>query len=221
MPVSIFRRHSRTCPHKAEGRAWDRCGCTYWADPRPIGPLQSLGTKDRQTAQKMARDMEVSGGAYPTRESTGDGPMKLKDAKDAFFVNLTVRNLATATVYKHKILWRQCLAFAEKNRLEFVVDLNPTMIDQFVGTWNDAALGRGRKLERFRQFFKFAVSRDWIEEDPTAGMKGPIVKSKQTPPFTPNGVPRGRIGYARRRSFCSCGIRACESSTSSGVKSNG
>jgi len=185
MEVKIFRRHVSTCSFKAKGRAHERCGCPWWADPRPQGPLKSLGTTDRAKARELAREMEDSGRASPSA-ALAAGPMTITDAKEAFFVNLTVRNLAKATVYKHEILWRQCLAFAEKSRLEFVADLNPTMIDRFVKTWNDAALARGRKLERFRQFFKFAVSRKWIEEDPTAGMKGPIVKHKQTPPFTPN-----------------------------------
>lgn len=185
MPVTIYRRHIATCPHKGKGRTFDRCGCPYWADARPIGPLQSLGTKDRSKALQMARDIELSGGANPSRESV-DGPMTITAGKEAFFVNLDVRNLSDGTKYKHKMLWRQCLAFAKKSGLEFVCDLDATAIDLFVKSWEDAALSRGKKLERFRQFFKFAVLRKWIEEDPTAGMKGPIVRQKQTPPFTPN-----------------------------------
>jgi integrase/recombinase XerC len=198
MTVTIFRRHLRTCPHfgTARGRV-DRCGCPFYADARPHGGVRSLETKDRSKALAMARDMELSGGGNPSRE-TIDGPMKIKDAKEAFFVNLTVRNLSAATKYKHDILWRQCLAFAEKNRLEFVADLDATVIDRFVKSWKDAALARGKKLERFRQFFKFAVSRKWIEDDPTAGMKGPIVKQKQTPPFTPNEMAKILVEAEKR-----------------------
>jgi hypothetical protein len=47
MEVKIFRRHTSACPHKAKGRAHESCGCPWWADPRPQGPLRSLGTTDR------------------------------------------------------------------------------------------------------------------------------------------------------------------------------
>ncbi|HXJ04510.1 MAG TPA: tyrosine-type recombinase/integrase, partial [Candidatus Acidoferrum sp.] len=174
-------------PFKAKGRAHEKCGCPIWADPRPQGPLKSLRTTDRARARELAREMEDSGRASPSAALTA-GPMTITEAKEAFFANLTVRNLSAATKYKHEILWRQCLAFAEKNRLEFVADLDATMIDRFVKSWNDKANSRGKKLERFRQFFKFAVSRKWIEEDPTEGMKGPKVRQGQTPPFTPNEI---------------------------------
>jgi site-specific recombinase XerD len=185
--VKIFRRHVSTCPFKAKGRAHERCGCPIWADPRPQGPLKSLRTTDRAKARGLAREMEDSGRGSVS-PSLAAGPMTITDAKDAFFVNLSVRNLSAATKYKHEILWRQCLEFAKKEKLELVADLDATAIDRFVKSWNDKANSRGKKLERFRQFFKFAVSRKWIEEDPTQGMKGPKVRQKQTPPFTPNEI---------------------------------
>lgn len=187
MEVKIFRRHVSTCPFKAKGRAHEKCGCPIWADPRPQGPLKSLRTTDRARARELAREMEDSGRTSPCAALSA-GPMTIADAKEAFFANLTVRNLSAATKYKHEILWRRCLEFSKKEELELVADLNATMIDRFVSTWEDKANSRGKKLERFRQFFKFAVSRKWIEDDPTEGMKGPIVKRQQTPPFTPNEI---------------------------------
>src|SRR5580704_9075782 len=185
MEVKIFRRHTSACPHKAKGRAHTKCGCPWWADPRPYGPLKSLGTPDRAKARELAREMEDSGRASPSA-ALAAGPMTITAAKEAFFVNLTVRNLSAATKYKHKILWRQFLEFAKNLKLELVIDLDATAIDRFMKSWKDKANSRGKKLERLRQFFKFAVSRKWIDEDPTEGMKGPKVRHKQTPPFTEN-----------------------------------
>jgi site-specific recombinase XerD len=187
MEVKMFRRHTSACPHKAKGRAHERCGCPWWADPRPQGPLKSLGTTDRAKARELAREMEDSGRASPSAALVA-GPMTITDAKEAFFVNLTMRNLTAATKYKHEILWRQLLEFAKNAELELVADLDATAIDRFVKSWKDKANSRGKKLERLRQFFKFAVTRKWIEEDSTEGMKGPKVRQKQTPPFTPNEI---------------------------------
>src|SRR4029077_19380843 len=166
--VGIFRRHVSTCPFKAKGRAHTKCGCPWWADPRPYGPLKSLRTTDRARARELAREMEDSGRASPSA-ALAAGPMTITDAKEAFFANLTVRNLSAATKYKHEILWRQLLEFAKNAKWELVIDLDAMAIDRFMKSWNDKANSRGKKLERLRQFFKFAVSRKWIEEDPTEG----------------------------------------------------
>src|ERR1700730_8464850 len=136
--VKIFRRHVSTCPFKAKGRAHEKCGCPYWADPRPQGPLKSLRTTDRARARELAREMEDSGRTSPCAALSA-GPMTIADAKEAFFANLTVRNLSAATKYKHEILWRRCLEFSKKEELELVADLNATMIDRFVSTWEDKA----------------------------------------------------------------------------------
>jgi site-specific recombinase XerD len=187
MEVKIFRRHTSACPHKAKGRAHARCGCPWWADPRPQGPLRSLGTTDREKARELAREMEDSGRTSPSVVLAA-GPMTITAAKESFFDNLTARNLSAATKYKHKILWRQFLEFAKNVGWELVIDLDATAIDRFMKSWKDKANSRGKKLERLRQFFKFAVSRKWIEEDPTEGMRGPKVRHKQTPPFTENEI---------------------------------
>jgi site-specific recombinase XerD len=185
--VGIFRRHVLACPFKAQGRAHKKCGCPWWADPRPNGPLKSLGTTDKEKARELAREMEDSGRTSPSA-TVAAGPMTITAAKEAFFTNLTVRNLSAATKYKHEILWRQFLEFAKNVGWELVIDLDATAIDRFMKSWKDRANSRGKKLERFRQFFKFAKSRKWIEEDPTEGLKGPKVRHKQTPPFTPNEI---------------------------------
>jgi site-specific recombinase XerD len=185
--IRIFRRHVTGCPHKAKGRAHTKCGCPWWADSRPHGPLKSLGTTDWAKARELARDMEDSGRTSPCA-ALAAGPVTITDAKEAFCANLTARNLSAATKYKHEILWRQLLEFAKSVGWELVIDLDATAIDRFMKSWKDKANSRGKKLERFRQFFKFAVSRKWIEEDPTEGMKGPKVRHKQTPPFTPNEI---------------------------------
>jgi site-specific recombinase XerD len=185
MEVKIFRRHVSSCPFRAKGRAHQRCGCPWWADPRPQNPLKSLGTPDREKARELAREMEDSGRASPS-VALAAGPMTITDAMEAFSTNLTVRNLSAATKYKHKILERQLVEFAKNEKLELVIDLDATVIDRFMKSWKDNANSRGKKLERLRQFFKFAVSRKWIEEDPTEGMKGPKARHIQTPPFTEN-----------------------------------
>ena len=199
MPVTIFRRHSRTCPHKAEGRAWDRCDCPYWADPRPIGPLQSLKTNVRSEALQMARDMELSGAKFHSKQEA-DAPITIEQAKKEFLDSLSFQDLETETVRKHKTLLTQCEFFAKGATIHYVREFDRAACARFAKTWQngikdkdgiqikktEGALARGKKLERFRQFFKFCVLRKWIEENPTTGMKSPESDDVQAEPFEAN-----------------------------------
>ena len=199
-----YRRHQKDCRHRRKGRKHRHCPCPLWVDGRMNGERihKALWITDWKKAQQIVREMEtgameLNGGVLPSRE-TVKGPITIEKANELFFANLDVRNLASETKRKHETLWSQCQAFAKEARLDFVRDLDATAIDEFVETWEDEALSRAKKLERFRQFFKFAVSRKWIEEDPTAGMRGPKVKEKQTPPFTPNEMAKILAEVERR-----------------------
>ena len=73
--VTIFRRHSKTCPGYGSGPGkgrdypFDKCDCTIWADPRPIASLQSLKTKSRAEALRLANAIELNGGAIPEKKA--------------------------------------------------------------------------------------------------------------------------------------------------------
>jgi site-specific recombinase XerD len=197
MPVTIYRRHSRICEHKAEGRAWDRCDCPYWADPRPLGPLQSLKTNVRSEALEMARDMELSGAKFHNPAKETDEPITIERAKKEFLDSLGFQNLATETVRKHKTLLTQCESFAKGAKIHYVREFDRAACARLAKTWQDGikdrdgieikktegALARGKKLERLRQFFKFCVLQKWIDENPTAGMKSPACDDVQAEPF--------------------------------------
>jgi integrase len=182
----IYRRHSNGCPYRSKGRKEiDRCGCPFWLDGEPLKQPKSLNTRDKARALEMMAEIEKG-----TRVESVCAPIEaavtLTDARTVFFANLTRREISAETKRKHETLWRQVLAFAASRKLGLVIDLDASEIDKFMETWQDGANARGKKLERLRQFFKFAVGREWIGKDPTQGMKGPKVKRKQTPPYTPN-----------------------------------
>jgi site-specific recombinase XerD len=216
MQVTIYRRHTRTCPHFGTPRGkFDRCGCPYHADPRPFGKRVKLGTKDRATALKMARDMEL--GKLPT-SAESDHPVTILEAKAEFLSSLSFGNKATETIRKHKTLMGQFESFATGEKLLYLRDVNPSAVARFAKTWEEGIkdkegieikkkegpLARGKKLERFRQFFKFCISRKWIEENPTAGMATPEVEDRESDPLEPNQVAKllteARAAIAEARS---------------------
>ena len=59
--LTIWRRHTDTCPHRAKGRDYLKCNCPLWADGYLNGKRtlrQSLGTRDMARARKKAVALE-------------------------------------------------------------------------------------------------------------------------------------------------------------------
>jgi site-specific recombinase XerD len=200
--VTIFRRHSLICPGygngPGKGRAYEKCDCPIWADARPIGKLQSLKTNVRSEALRMARDIELNGGAVAIPEKKADAPT-IEQAKTEFLASLSFKRLESSTVLKHKTLLKQMEFFAAGEKIRFVREFDTAAVIRFSQTWQngitdaagieikkpEGALACGNKLERLRQFFKFCVLRKWIEENPTAGIERPEVEDVQAEPFDP------------------------------------
>ena len=59
--LTIYRRHLKSCEHRAEGRAYRRCHCPIWADgfigDRDI--RQSLELRDWQKANETIQEWEA------------------------------------------------------------------------------------------------------------------------------------------------------------------
>ena len=75
--LTIWRRHTATCPHRAKGRDYLKCNCPIWADGYVSGKRtlrQSLKTRDMARARKRAAELE-----NPEIQ-----PRTLKDAIAAF-----------------------------------------------------------------------------------------------------------------------------------------
>ena len=59
--LTIWRRHTESCPHRAKGRDYLKCNCPLWADGYLGGKRvlrQSLGTRDMARARKKAVALE-------------------------------------------------------------------------------------------------------------------------------------------------------------------
>jgi hypothetical protein len=59
--LTIWRRHTNSCPHRTRGRNVLKCNCPLWADGYIDGKRtlrQSLGTRDMARARKKAVALE-------------------------------------------------------------------------------------------------------------------------------------------------------------------
>jgi hypothetical protein len=127
--VTIFRRHLGACPHRAEGRAYDKCRCPIHADARPMGTLVGLRTSDRKIALQLAREMELTDVTAKTRLRT-----EIAEARNLFLETLKFRNLAKSTQRSYQTFWRQLCVWAKGEGLRFVDEIDAAAAARFAMT---------------------------------------------------------------------------------------
>lgn len=185
--LTIYRRHTKDCQHKEEGRGYRRCHCPVWADGF-IGRTEirkSLGVNDWNKALEIINLWQTEKAVLPATEN---GPVTIAGATSEFETDAIARGLQERTVYKYRVLFRHLKAFAETKGITYLKQLDVPALRQFRVSWEDQNLAALKKLERLRQFFRFAVSNGWLESNPTTDLKNPKVTMRPTLPFTPEEV---------------------------------
>jgi integrase len=184
----IYRRHAARCPHRAEGRRHWSCHCPIWFDAAVSGRRthKSTGLTDWKEAQVLAQkwlegDFTQQQPVHPIPKQE---PISIEAAWEKFLASLRTRNLSAVTNYKYDLLKRRMLEFSRSRGLQFLCDFDLETLEDFQAEWREGPLSRLKKLERLKAFFRAAVERKWIEQNPTVHLRGPNVKPRPTLPFT-------------------------------------
>src|SRR6476661_7722184 len=150
--LTIYRRHTRDCQHKSEGRAYRRCKCPVWADgfAGKTEVRKSLGTADWNKALEIINQWQTEKAVLP---ETDNGPVTIAWATSEFEADAIARGLQERTVYKYKILFRQLKAFAEAHGVAYLKQVDISMLRQFRASWKDQNMAALNKLVRLRKFF--------------------------------------------------------------------
>src|SRR5882724_12879780 len=157
--LSIFRRHLRKCPHRAEGRKYRRCHCPIWVDGH-LGEAEirkALNTLDWQEAHTIVREWEADA-ILPTPASSS-ASITLDRGWERFLADMEARNLQPATVRKYRLLQKQMQQFGCQMGIRFLSQFDLPALDEFRSSWKDGAMSASKKLERLRAFFRFAQKR--------------------------------------------------------------
>jgi integrase/recombinase XerC len=176
--LSIWRRHTATCPHIDKGRDYQKCSCPLWADGYINGKRtlrQSLKTRDMARAIKRAATLEDP--AAPTFKG-------IDEAVKAYLLNCQHLNENTQRKYRNR-LSKQLLPFCEARGVDVVHELTVEVLDEFRAGRKLAVTTSSRELETLRQFLAFCVDRRWILENPAKKIKPPR-NARPTPvvPYT-------------------------------------
>jgi integrase/recombinase XerD len=179
--LTIYRRHRKSCKHRAKGRKHRHCQCPIWVDGFLAGKeiRESLKVRDWQRAQEMIRAWEVE-----NRRATQPANKSVGDAWTEFLADLEARKLNDSTVRKYKLLKRQLEDFAQRRGLSILADFDLSHTSLFRSGWKDGPRSSAKKLERLRAFFRFAQKRKWIAENPALELKAPKITLCPTLPFS-------------------------------------
>jgi site-specific recombinase XerD len=190
----IFRRHTSRCPVRRAGRRSFQCRCPVWLDTRINGKrvLASLHTTNWQDGQVAAENREQNG-EQPQPPQTVEQVEKpsevtIEEALKLFLARVKDRGLRPSSVAKYELLSGQMQRFTESRKIHLLCDLTLDLLEQFQGQWKAGPLAKGKRLERVRQFFRWAHARGWLDENPAAGLEAPIIRTRPTLPFTSEEV---------------------------------
>jgi integrase/recombinase XerD len=184
--LTLFRRHQKSCSHRAEGWSYRRCKCPIWADGL-VGAHRlrcSLDTRDWERGQEIARGWEAEGrGPLPAAEPRQE-ELTIAKARDQFIADAKARNLCEASLGNYGRLIGRLIDFAATRKITALADMNVATLAQFRAQWTYCNLTALKNLERLRSFFRFCHDNGWLPENPAARLKNPRIVPSPTLPYS-------------------------------------
>lgn len=135
-------------------------------------------------AQKWAQEGDTAVKVDLPAPTPKAGSISLEQAWEGFLAQAKARKLSPATIYKYSLLRRQMLGFAHRHGFLLVKELDVDSLEAFRAEWSEGALSCLKKLERLKAFFRMALLRRWIDDNPAVTLRGPKVRPRPTEPFT-------------------------------------
>lgn len=186
--LTVYPRHLADCEAKLrskgmsprEMRTWRRCGCPLWiigTDPRGEYHRRTLNTANWSIAEEKRRAIEAGESDRPR--------VTIADATDAWLGALRAAKRKDRTVSQvHGAMTRSLVDWCASNGHVHLDRLTLSVLDQFVNSWDYASTTHRSRIDLMRSFFKFALARKWIAENPAAGLIKPEEDLEPTLPFT-------------------------------------
>ena len=199
--LALWRRHSRSCPHRKKGRTYIKCKCMIWVDGELNGKRfrRSTGVRDWQRALRKVAAWE-----------SPNAPIlkPVKEATKAFLVHS--RDLSPASLKKYGNVLRRLQEFCQRHHIDTLSELTVETLDEYRAQRKIGALTATKELQTLRQFCEFCMRRKWLAENPAKQIRPPKnVKSKPVEPYSPAEVAQiivacdefGRGQYERLRAL--------------------
>jgi integrase/recombinase XerD len=203
--LTLYRRHSLTCPHYSKGRRWTRCNCPIWAQGSLGGKWikDTLKTRDWSVAAATVHTWEAAREIGATNRP--DVPT-ITEALQKYLEDAEARHLAPTTIRKRReLLEGKLLPYCESKGFQRLDELNVDALRTFRKTWKFAATSAVKRLEYLRGFLRFCEESEWIQRNPAKAIKPPKVTRKPTMPFEDSEISRTLEAAERLKTWGSFG----------------
>jgi len=181
MALVIYRRHRTKCPQRGTGNL-KSCECAIWLVGTLFGERYRASAKTRNFKAAEKQRAKLEQGEEPKLQQPKN--TTIKDALSAFISDCEARKLNRSTRSKYKLLQDNLAAFAERNHLIGIAELQAEDVRRFRQERSLGARTASKELERIRCFFNFCISNEWIAKNPAKSIKAPQVKPKPTLPYS-------------------------------------
>jgi integrase len=221
--LNLYRRHRKTCEHRAEGVEYLKCGCPITCrgvDANGKHIRLSLKTCDMQRALRRVEQLERPNAqrsdlipcAQPgcnIRVESGRCEKHRKlipEAIQAFHDSNPDIGRGTKRSYKRTLQYLE--AHASASKLVYIDQIEPGDIDRYRATRSIMGTTWTKELGTLRGFFGFCVDRNWTVRNPASKVKTPKnIKPAEKEPYTHNELVKilaacdsfGRSTYERLR----------------------
>ncbi|WP_162601757.1 tyrosine-type recombinase/integrase [Occallatibacter savannae] len=193
MVVTVYARHSSTCPHRNMKNAgqYRRCKCPLWLRWGKRHK-RSAGTRSWEIAIKGARKLEEE----LERKALGLEPLKrpaattIDEALELYFVDRAQRGIKESS--KAKRLLGLLRNYAHARNAIYLEDVSARMLTEWRATWtfNRQSGGPAVAWSIVKTFFRWAHSIDLVSSNVSAKLQSlPIVRT-QVQPLTKDEMAR-------------------------------
>jgi integrase/recombinase XerD len=134
---------------------------------------RSLDTRSWEGAQKTVREWETHG------LSKADMPA-IEEVSERFLTDLRTRGLSSDTIKKFELLTAELSSEFPKWKID---RFTPDHLGKFRERWKVKPSTAAKKLERLRSFFKFALDRKWISDNPASALRAPKETTIEKKPY--------------------------------------
>lgn len=178
--LTIFRRHTRSCPHTS--RTYRRCSCPISVEGTLAGETirKSLDLTSWAAAQNVVREWESRGGI-----GSSEAVPTIREAVEKFLTDAKARALRAPTIQLLRtVVEKSFLAWCDEQGFQRLSQLGVEQLRDYRATWTFAPVTAVKKLERLGTFFRFCHDSGWIERNPSKLVGKPRVPPNPTMPFT-------------------------------------
>ncbi|WP_321473012.1 tyrosine-type recombinase/integrase [uncultured Paludibaculum sp.] len=178
--LTLFRRHTPKCPHKAKGRTFIKCKCPVsWDITGDFGrERKSAGTRDWERARKKAqkRETELENGA------SDSSAKPIADAVKLFLASLAGRAFETLRNNRRTLEGYQ--THLRGLGIYTVREIKAEHVELFLNARPVEASTKAKELGILRHFGAYCVNHEWSPRNPARIVERPKVKRKEKRPYT-------------------------------------